>query len=218
MTMFAPRINHSTQLPRAVHNVGSMHLLDRRVIFVREHVGLLKLTGAYDLIDPQTQEKIGLARENISGWLQATRLLVKKALLPTRVDIAAGEGQPPLLVLRRRGLTLLRARVEVLDGAGTPLGYFRAKLFSFSGGFHLHSADGQKFAEVKGNWRGWDFRIVDLSGREMGTVNKKWAGLGKELFTSADQYMIEVKEAGAGNALILAAALAIDIIFKERQG
>jgi uncharacterized protein YxjI len=52
----------------------------------------------------------------------------------------------------------------------------------------------------------------------MGIVTKKWAGFGKELFTNADQYIIEVKESGSSNALILAAALAIDIVFKEQQG
>ena len=82
----------------------------------------------------------------------------------------------------------------------------------------MFSTDGQKFAEVKGDWKGWNFRLVDIAGREMGIVTKKWAGLGKELFTNADQYIIEVKESGSSNALVLAAALAIDIVFKEKQG
>ena len=194
-----------------------MHLLDRRTIFVREHVGLLKLTGAYDLLDPETKEKIGIAQEKISGWQKFLRLLVKKAMLPTRVEIADAEGRPPVLVLTR-GFTFLRSKVLVLDGAGTQIGYLVSKIFSLGGGFHVFSTDGQKFAEVKGDWKGWNFRLVDIAGREMGIVTKKWAGLGKELFTNADQYIIEVKESGSSNALVLAAALAIDIVFKEKQG
>jgi hypothetical protein len=50
-------------------------------------------------------------------------------------------------------------------------------------------------------------------------VTKKWAGLGKELFTSADNYVISLTDISAGNpgasALLLAAGLAIDIVFKE---
>ncbi|MGC4074387.1 MAG: phospholipid scramblase-related protein [Nibricoccus sp.] len=194
-----------------------MHLLDRRTIFVSEHVGLLKLTGAYDLLDPQTKEKIGIAQEKISGWQKFLRLLVKKAMLPTRVEIAVAEGQPALLVLTR-GFTFFRSKVLVLDGAGTQIGYLRSKFFSLGGGFHVFSTDDQKFAEVKGDWKGWNFRLVDVTGREMGIVTKKWAGIGKEFFTNADQYVIEVKESGSSNALVLAAALAIDIVFKERQG
>lgn len=192
-----------------------MHLLDRKTVFVREHVGLLKLSGAYDLLDPETGQPIGIAQEKLSGWIKLLRLLVKKHQLPTRVEVATAEGRPPVLVLTR-GFTFLRAKVNVLDGAGTPLGYLQAKLFSLGGGFHVFSADGQKFAEVKGDWKGWNFRLLDVAGGEMGIVTKKWAGLGRELFTTADQYVIEVKESGSGNALLLAAALAIDMVFKEK--
>jgi len=117
-----------------------------------------------------------------------------------------------------RGFTFLRSKVEVLDGTGTKIGYLRSKLFTLGGGFLVFSADDQLFAEVKGDWKGWNFRLVDATGREMGIVTKKWAGLGKELFTNADQYRIQVTEGGSSNALILAAALAIDIVFKEKQG
>ena len=194
-----------------------MHLLDRRALFVREHVGLLKLTGTYDLLDPNTQQPVGIAQEKISAWLKFLRLLVNKSMLPTRVEVAVAEGQPALLVLTR-GFTFLRSKVEVFDGAGTKIGYLRSKLFTLGGGFHVFSADDQLFAEVKGDWKGWNFRLLDATGREMGIVTKKWAGLGKELFTNADQYIIQVTESGSSNALILAAALAIDIIFKEKQG
>ena len=78
----------------------------------------------------------------------------------------------------------------------------------------------QQVAEVKGNWKGWDFRFLSKSGREIGTVTKKWAGLGKELFTSADNYVISLTDlGGAGqgaSALLLAAGLSIDIVFKEQ--
>jgi hypothetical protein len=49
---------------------------------------------------------------------------------------------------------------------------------------------------------------------------KKWAGLGKELFTSADNYIIslsDITNAGPNaSALLLAAGIAIDVrVFKE---
>lgn len=193
-----------------------MHLLDRQLLFVREHVGMLKLTDRYDLLDPETKQPVGIAYEALAGWQKYLRLLVKKRSLPTRVEIAAAEGQPPVLVLKR-GFTFLRAKVEVTDGAGVRLGLLQAKWFSIGGGFHVLSAGGQPFAEVKGDWKGWNFKLLDLSGGEMGTVTKQWAGLGRELFTSADNYVIEVREGGAGNALLLAAALAIDMVFKEQE-
>jgi uncharacterized protein YxjI len=193
-----------------------MHLLDRQLLFVREHVGLFKLSGAYDLLDPETQQPVGLARENLSGFLKFLRLLVNRSALPTRVEISAGEGQPPVLVLKR-GFTLFRARVDVLDGAGVKIGWLKSKMFSIGGGFWVMSADDQPFAEVRGDWKGWNFKLLDLQGREMGQVTKKWGGLGRELFTTADNYVIEVRERSASNALLLSAALAIDLVFKEKN-
>jgi uncharacterized protein YxjI len=60
-----------------------------------------------------------------------------------------------------------------------------------------------------------------MQGEELGRVTKKWAGLGKELFTNADTYVITLSDSAAGRPeiaqLLLAAGLAIDTVFKERD-
>ena len=111
-------------------------------------------------------------------------------------------------------------KAAALEAAGgKPLGYFKSKLISIGGGFNVFDNQNQQVAEVKGNWKGWDFKFVSKQGREIGSVTKKWAGLGKELFTSADNYIISLKDlSGASpvaSALLLAAGLAIDIVYKE---
>ena len=67
------------------------------------------------------------------------------------------------------------------------VGYLR---HSFGGAFRVFDAGGNEVALVKGDWKGWNFRFLDKSGNEIGTITKKWAGIGKELFTSADNYII----------------------------
>ncbi len=192
------------------------HLLDYRRLFVREHVAVIKLTDTYDLLDPDTKAVVGIAQEKVSGLVKFLRLLIDKSLMPTRVEIATGANQPPLLVLRRN-VGFLRKKVTVADGNGVQLGFFKSKILSLGGGFLVYSPDGQQFADVKGDWKGWNFRFLDASGQEMGLVTKKWSGLGKELFTSADNYMVEIKEGTSNNALLIAAAIAIDTVLKEKQ-
>ena len=50
-------------------------------------------------------------------------------------------------------------------------------------------------------------------------MTKKWAGLGKEMFTSADNYILEIAESVPADSrlriLILAAVLCIDMVLKE---
>ena len=63
---------------------------------------------------------------------------------------------------------------------------------------------------------------VTPDGIELGQVTKKWAGIGNELFTSADNYIVSIDDRLAdqpvARTLLLAAALAIDIVYKEAKG
>jgi hypothetical protein len=202
----------------SAHATGS--LLERRSFFIRERVAILKLTDTYDILDPITQQVIGIAKEEPAAWAKWLRLAVKKGQLPTRVNVYENENEPPVLSIYR-GFTLFRSKVRVTAGDGASLGYFKSKFFSLGGGFNVFDDRDQQVAQVKGNWKGWDFQFLTQQGREIGKVTKKWAGFGKELFTSADNYIITINEdAGASQAaaaLLLAAGLAIDVVFKEHE-
>ena len=202
------------------HDQSDRPLLERTTFFVKERAGLLKLTDTYDIFDPGTGQNIGIAKEEPPVWAKWLRLVVNKSMMPTNVNIYEQEGSTPVLSIHR-GFTFLRSKIKVVTGDGQSLGYFKSKLFSIGGGFHVFDNQNQQVADVKGNWKGWDFKFLSKSGREIGTVTKKWAGLGKELFTSADNYIISLSDLGgaspAASALLLAAGLAIDVVFKEKE-
>jgi uncharacterized protein YxjI len=193
-------------------------LTDHRSFFIKEHAGILKLTDTYDILDPETKQPLGIAREEVSGWVKFFRLLLSKALMPTKIVIREADGQPPVLTIRR-GVHFFRARVDVLGADGQMVGHFKRKMFSFGGAFTVHDAADNEVATVKGDWKGWNFKFTAKGGTELGVVTKKWAGIGKELFTSADNYMISLAPDAPAEAatLLLAAGLAVDIIFKERR-
>ena len=194
-------------------------MFDRRHYAVKEHVGMLKLHDQYDIFDMDTNEKLGMAIENVGVMKQLLRLVVNKKMLPTTIEFKPGDENGPVVLTIKRGLTFLRAKVDVLDAAGTAIGYFKSKLMSIGGGFYVYDTADQQIAEVKGDWKGWNFQFLGSGGQVLGTVSKKWAGTMKEMFTSADTYFInlsdEVPTHGALNSLLLAAGLAIDIVLKE---
>lgn len=198
-------------------------MLTRNQFLVKEHVGLFKLSNTYDIIDPATNQKIGLAQEKPGALIHILRFLINKQMLPTKVSIIEGaddHGNGKEVLTLKRGLTFLRSKIGVYAEDGEQIGYFKSKLFSFGGGFHLYDTGNKKIAEVKGDWKGWNFKLIDTSGKELGLITKKWAGLGKELFTSADTYMISISDAATADAglkmLLLAAGIAIDTVFKEK--
>ena len=194
-------------------------MFTRKTFLVKERVGFLKLVDTYDIYDPATGAQIGIARENVHPLLKVLRLLVNKRLLPTKVEVRETEGGPVVLSIHR-GFTLFRSKVSVQDRVGKELGRFKSKVFSIGGGFQVHDTTDTPVAEIRGDWKGWNFRFLSKDGTEIGKVTKKWAGLGKELFTSADNYIIALDEARAMppemNALLLAAGLAIDVVYKEK--
>ena len=194
-------------------------MLDRQTLFVRERVGFAKLTDVFDILDPASQATIGVAKEEPPGWAKWLRLLVKKQFLPTTVNVYDGDGPAPVLSIHR-SFTFLRAKIRVCEAGGGEMGYFKSKLFSLGGGFYVFDPKDQQVAEVKGDWKGWEFQFLGKDGRLLGKVSKKWAGLGKEFFTSADNYVISLADDSAANraaaTLLLAAGLSIDIVFKER--
>lgn len=194
-------------------------MFDRQSYVVREHVGFMKMTDTYDILDPADGRKVGFAQERISGWLKFLRLLVNKQLLPTTVVVIEGEdaSAEPVITISR-GITLLRSRLRITGSGGKDLGTFKARLFAIGGAFDVFDPAGAKVATVKGDWKGWNFRFLDDAGKEMGTITKTWAGLGKELFTSADTYAVALQPGvpAALMPLLLAAGLAIDVVYKEK--
>jgi hypothetical protein len=188
------------------------------MLLVKERVGLLKLVDTYDIYDPITGVQIGIARETSGVLMKLLRLLISKRLLPSRVDVRERDDTPVIMSLRR-GWTLLRASVSVRDGMDMEIGLFKSRLLSIGGAFDVFDAQNQPIAEVRGDWKGWNFRFLAADGSELGKVTKKWAGLGKELLTSADNYVIALAEDRQlpRNAivLLLAAGLAIDTVYKE---
>ncbi len=196
-------------------------MLNRKSFFIREHVGLMKLSDTYDILDPETTEQLGIAKEKPGAFFLVLRLLVNKRLLPTKVFIYEGsdpEDESQLIFSIQRGFTLFRSKVDICGASGNVVGWLKSKALSLGGAFRVFDASGNEVASVKGDWKGWNFRFLDKNENEIGTITKKWAGLGKELFTSADNYIISLSEEPSPEkaVLLLAAGLAVDTVYKEK--
>ncbi|GFO97954.1 scramblase family protein [groundwater metagenome] len=194
-----------------------MSLLDRNTFFVKEHVGYFKAANAYDVLDPATGQIIGTVREAIPNFfIKLLKFTYLKTLLPFTVDIFDDDGMK--LVTLKRSFTFFRSNVNVLDANQQKLGSFQQRLLSLGGKFEVFDKTDQPVAMLEGNWKGWDFKFKDKQGREIGKVTKKWAGLGKELFTTADNYIVDISPQAGDEMLkklVLSAAFCVDMVLKE---
>ncbi len=191
--------------------------LSRNLYFVKEHVGFFKAANNYDILDPETNQPVLLCREERLGiFTKLLRFTDYKRLTPFEVVIRTPDGQPVLCV--RRGVALFVSNVDVLDEQGQRIGGYAQKFFALFDKFTVVGSSDQPLCTLKGNWTSWDFRFM-AGEQELARVSKKWAGLGKELFTSADNYVLsispDVPPDNPIRGLILAAVMCIDLVLKE---
>ena len=196
-----------------------MHpVLNRNLFFVKEHVGLFKAANNFDILDPENGETILHCREdNLGFFTKMMRFTKYKRMTPFDVQVRTPEGQQVVRV--DRGVAIFLSKVKVYDENDQHIGGFKQKLFSLGGAFTVLDAGDRPLCMLKGKWTGWDFRFLADDGSEFAHVTKKWAGLGKELFTSADNYVLEINESVPADnpvrQLILAAVMCIDMVLKE---
>lgn len=185
--------------------------------FVRQHIGVFKAAREYDLVDPRNGAIVLRSREpNLGGFTKLFRFTDYRRATPFHAQLSDANGAVVLRI--DRGVSLFLSRVAVCDGAGAPLGGFQQRLWSIGGRFDVQDAQGRVVCSLRGNWIGWEFQF-ERGGEVIARVTKKWAGVGREFLTGADNYVLSV-DAGLGRddparALILAAVLVIDLVLKS---
>jgi uncharacterized protein YxjI len=195
-----------------------MHAALRQNLFlIKEHAGLFKAANNYDVFDPAGGAKLLECREpNLGGFTKLLRFTDYKRMTPFEVVLTGTDGRKALTV--RRGVSFFLSKVEVLDENGRVIGGFKQKFFSIGGAFRVLDARDNEVCVLKGKWTSWEFQFLKGE-KELARVSKKWAGLGRELFTSADNYVLSVSDAVAADddvrILIMAAVMCIDMVLKE---
>lgn len=195
-----------------------MHPICRQNLFlVKEHVGFFKAANNYDILDPGSGQVMLHCREDKLGvFTKILRFTKYKRMTPFDLAVRTPDGQPVLRV--HRGTSVFLSRVAVRDENDQVLGGFKQRLFSIGGAFDVFDAGERPVCQLKGKWTGWEFRFV-AGEREVAQITKKWSGIGKELFTSADTYMLKIADDVPADhsirMLVLGAVLCIDMVLSE---
>lgn len=192
-------------------------VLNQNVFFIKEHVGIFKASNSYDILNPDTQELLMTCREdNLGFFTKLLRFTDYKRMTPFDIQINSADGRPVLSV--KRGVSIFVSTVEVFDENNILVGKFKQHFFSIGGRFDVLDANENVLCTLKGKWTSWDFKFASES-VEYANVNKKWAGLGKEMFTTADNYVLTINESTPKDSplrvLIMAAVVCIDMVLKE---
>ncbi len=199
-------------------SVSGGDLLSQQVLVVNQKAKVLELTNEYAVFDADGNQ-IGAVRQvGQSKARKALRLLTNvDQFLTTKLDIVDLQGNV-LLRLRRPG-KVLKSRVIVENAASQEIGQVVQQNVIGKIRFGLE-AGGQPIGSINAeNWRAWNFNVQDQTGTEVARITKTWEGLAKTMFTTADNYVVQVHRPldDPLRSLVVAAALGVDTALKQDE-
>ena len=192
-------------------------LLDNPVFLVHQKAKLFELRNQYELMDGVGQPIGTVQQVNQTPLAVLGRIFSNlDAMLPMQLQVSDLAGAPTLNLNK----PWFRLAVTVSGGDGMPYGTIRKQVRVGKARFTLTDPAGNVVGEALAqNWRARDFVVNNANGIEIARVTKKWAGAAKELFTDADNYVIQVSPDATGplRGLAIAATWAIDIVMKQKD-
>jgi uncharacterized protein YxjI len=196
--------------------IGGGTLFTEPVLVVNQKAKLIELNNEYAIYD-QNGTQIGAVRQVGQSAAKKVLRFVSNLdqFMTHKLQIVDMAGTPVLALTRPA--KLIKSRIVVEDGSANEIGQIVQENMVGKIRFGLESG-GRKLGSINAeNWRAWNFNIQDEQGEEVARITKTWEGLAKTMFTTADNYVVQIKRAldEPLRSLVVASALSVDTALKQ---
>ncbi|MFJ9868187.1 phospholipid scramblase-related protein [Streptomyces sp. NPDC101165] len=195
---------------------GGGTLFTEPVLVVNQKAKLIELTNEYKVMDQNGREIGAVVQVGQSALKKILRFVSSLDQFMThKLEIRDAYGQPQLVLTRPA--KFIKSRVVVTRPDGSPVGEIVQQNMIGKINFAMN-VNGQQVGAIKAeNWRAWNFAIVDHSDNEVARITKTWEGLAKTLFTTADNYVLQIHYQLPEPllSLVVATALTVDTALKQ---
>ncbi|MEP7112685.1 MAG: phospholipid scramblase-related protein [Ilumatobacteraceae bacterium] len=196
--------------------VGGGTIFTEPILVVNQKAKLIELNNQYSVFNQSGQQIASVNQVGQSAAKKAVRLLTSfDQFMTHKLEIADTAGR--VLMRITRPAKLMKSTVIVTDGNDTEIG--RIVQDNVFGKIHFTlQAGGHTYGAIKAeNWRAWNFSIEDHNGVEVARITKTFEGVAKTIFTTADNYVVQVHTQIPQplNSLVVAAALSVDTALKQ---
>lgn len=195
---------------------GGGTLFTEPILVVNQKAKLIEVNNEYAISD-QHGTQIGAVRQvGQTAAKKALRVLTSYDQFMTH-KLQLVDMQGTVLLAMTRPAKLMKSKIIVQDGHGTDVGQivqdnvFGKIHFTLMSGGHTY---GSINAE---NWRAWDFSVRDHAENEVARITKTFAGVARAMFTTADNYVVQIHRPldEPLRSLVVAAAVSVDTALKQ---
>ncbi|MGV2915574.1 phospholipid scramblase-related protein [Streptomyces alfalfae] len=195
---------------------GGGTLFTEPVLVVNQKAKLIELTNEYSVMD-QSGNTLGSVVQVGQSTLKKVARFVSSVdqFMTHKLEIRDAHGRPQMLLTRPA--KFMKSRVIVERPDGQPIGEIVQQNMIGKINFGM-MVNGQQVGAIKAeNWRAWNFAIVDHADNEVARITKTWEGLAKTMFTTADNYVLQIHYQLPEPllSLVVATALTVDTALKQ---
>ena len=196
--------------------VGGGTLFTEPLLVVNQKAKLIEVNNEYAIFD-QSSRQIGAVRQvGQNAFKKAVRMFTSyDQFLTHKLQVVDADGTPVLAITRPA--KFVKSKLIVQDPAGNEIGQIVQQNVFGKIRFSLE-AGGKTIGSINAeNWRAWNFSIRDHTDTEVARITKTFEGIAKTLFTTADNYVVQIHRPldGPLQSLVVAAAVSVDTALKQ---
>ncbi|HZE37513.1 MAG TPA: phospholipid scramblase-related protein [Stackebrandtia sp.] len=196
---------------------GGGTIFTEPVLVVNQKTKIIEVNNEYTVFDQHGQQIAAVVQVGQSAVKKVVRFLGNYDQFFThKLEIRDGHGQVMLRVTRPR--KVIKSRVLVERGDGMPVGEIKQMNAIGKINFSITNPQGQEMGQIRAeNWRAWNFAIIDHTGAEVARITKTFEGILKTMFTTADNYVLQIHRPLQDPflSLVVASALTVDTALKQ---
>ena len=195
---------------------GGGSIFTEPILVVNQKAKLIELNNQYSVFDQHGRQVASVNQVGQSKAKKVMRLVSNLDQFMThRLEISDPAGA--VLMKITRPAKVMKSTVIVSDANDNEIGRIVQENMIGKIHFALQSG-GHTYGSIRAeNWRAWNFRVEDHTGTEVARITKTFEGIAKTLFTTTDNYVVQIHSQLAQPllSLVVASALSVDTALKQ---
>lgn len=200
--------------PSAQQATGS--LLTEPVLVVNQKAKLIEVTAEFKVFNAAGQPVGSVVQVGQSTLKKVARFVSSVDQFMTHTYEVRDANEVPIMQLVRPA-KFMKSKFRIQTPDGGLIGTVVQKNVFGKVRFGLFANDVEVGSLNAENWRAWNFNVQNTEGQQVARITKTFEGIAKTLFTTADNYVVQIDPSLSDplRSIAICAALCVDTALKQ---